>query len=169
MNQPIRIAVIAHALRSAGGLSVGRELIDNITRIAPHNKYLFLIPEGLGYEVMCERIPDAEIVTIGSMSLAKRVWQDRFVTPKIIKAFAPDSILALDSSLGLVNPPCPQTIFLHAPQLLYPKSHYGPRNLIDTLRHAYLNRHFKIELKKTQSVICQTEVMEARLRQFFEF
>jgi len=169
MTHPIRIAVIAHALRSAGGLSVGLELIDNITRIAPQNKYLFLIPEGLGYEEMCERIPDAEIITLGPMGLAKRVWQDRFVTPKIIKNFAPDSILALDSSLGLTNPPCPQTIFLHAPQLLYPKSHYGPRNFNDKLRHKYLNRHFRLELKNTQTVICQTEVMESRLREYFNF
>ena len=105
MKQPVKIAVIAHALRTAGGLSVGRDLIDGITRIAPENHYLFLIPEGLGYEERCERAPGAEIRVLPEMNIVKRIWHDKFKTPKIIKSFDPDVVLALDSSLGLTNQP----------------------------------------------------------------
>ena len=169
MNQPTKIAVIAHALRSAGGLSVGRDLIDGITRIAPENKYLFLIPEGLGYEALCERVPNAEIHALQSMNFAKRIWRDRFTTPKIIKSFKPDAVLALDSSLGLVNPPSPQAIVFYAAQLLYPDSHFGPRTFKDKIRHNYLKRHFIKELKRTQLVFCQTEVMKTRLKDIYNF
>jgi len=169
MTQPTRIAVIAHALRSAGGLSVGRDLVDGITRIAPENKYLFLIPEGLGYEALCERVPNAEIHALPSMNFAKRIWRDRFKTPKLIKSFKPDTVLALDSSLGLANPPSPQAIVFYAAQLLYPDSHFGPRTFKDKIRHRYLKSHFIKELKQTQLVFCQTEVMKTRLREIYGF
>jgi glycosyltransferase involved in cell wall biosynthesis len=131
MHQPVKIAVIAHALRSAGGLSVGRDLIDGITRAAPGNQYLFLIPGGSGYEALCERIPSAEFLTTPNMNILARLWHDRFTVPKIIKSYDPDVVLALDSSLGLTNPPCPQAIVFYAAQLLYPDSHFGPRTLKD--------------------------------------
>jgi glycosyltransferase involved in cell wall biosynthesis len=169
MSQPTKIAVIAHALRSAGGLSVGRDLIDGITSVAPENEYLFLIPEGLGYEELCERIPNAEIHALPAVNFAKRVWQDRVRTPKLIKAFDPDVVLALDSSLGLAKPPSPQAIVFYAAQLLYPESHFGPRTLKDKIRHKYLKRHFTKELIKTQLVFCQTEVMATRLRETYGF
>jgi glycosyltransferase involved in cell wall biosynthesis len=169
MTQPTRIAVIAHALRSAGGLSVGRDLVDGITRIAPGNEYLFLIPEGLGYEALCERVPNAEIHALPSMNFAKRLWRDRFTTPKSIKSFKPDAVLALDSSLGLANPPSPQAIVFYAAQLLYPDSHFGPRTFKDKIRHRYLKSHFTKELKQTQLVFCQTEVMKTRLRDIYRF
>jgi len=69
MKQPVKIAVIAHVLRTAGGLSVGRDLIDGITRVAPENHYLFLIPEGPGYEERCERAPGAEIRMLPEMNI----------------------------------------------------------------------------------------------------
>lgn len=169
MTQPTRIAVIAHALRSAGGLSVGRDLIDGITRTAPGNQYLFLIPEGLGYEELCERVPSAEIHALSSMNFVKRIWRDKFTTPKIVKEFKPDVVLALDSSLGLTNPPGPQAIVFYAAQLLYPDSHFGPRTFKDKIRHNYLKRHFIKELKRTQLVFCQTEVMKTRLKDIYNF
>jgi glycosyltransferase involved in cell wall biosynthesis len=169
MSKPTRIAVIAHALRSAGGLSVGRDLIDGITRVATDNKYLFLIPEGLGYEALSERIPGSEIRTVPTMNSLRRVWYDRFTAPKLIKSFNPDAVLALDSSLGLANPPSPQAIVFYAAQLLYPDSHFGPRTLKDKIRHKYLKRHFIKELKKTQLVFCQTEVTKNRLRDIYGF
>ncbi|NQW21537.1 MAG: glycosyltransferase [Chloroflexi bacterium] len=169
MPNPAKIAVIAHALRSAGGLSVGRYLIDGITRVVPENNYLFLIPEGLGYEELCERVPNAEIHALPAVNFAKRIWQDRVRTPKLIKSFAPDVILALDSSLGMVKPPSPQAIVFYAAQLLYPESHFGPRTFKDKVRHKYLKRHFTKELKATQLVFCQTAVMANRLREIYGF
>jgi glycosyltransferase involved in cell wall biosynthesis len=169
MSNPTRIAVIAHALRSAGGLSVGRDLVDGITRVAPEYEYLFLIPEGLGYEELCQRVPNAEIHAMPAVNFAKRVWQDRVRTPKLIKSFAPDAVLALDSSLGLAKPPSPQAIVFYAAQLLYPESHFGPRTFKDKVRHKYLKRHFSKELKATQLVFCQTEVMVDRLKDIYGF
>ena len=103
------------------------------------------------------------------MNFAKRIWRDRFTTPKLIKTFKPDAVLALDSSLGLANPPSPQAIVFYAAQLLYPASHLGPRTFKDKLRHRYLKWHFVRELKKTQLVFCQTEVMKSRLKDIYSF
>ena len=41
-----RIAVVAHNLRSAGGLSVGRNIVATLPKIAPMYTYLMIVPEG---------------------------------------------------------------------------------------------------------------------------
>jgi hypothetical protein len=43
-HSSMRIAVMAHALHVAGGLSVGQNLIAAFGRVAPGNEYLITIP-----------------------------------------------------------------------------------------------------------------------------
>ena len=47
----MRIAVLAHNLRDTGGLSVGKNIVHLLPKIAPQHYYLFLIPIGTGYEI----------------------------------------------------------------------------------------------------------------------
>lgn len=166
---PFRIAVIAHALRTAGGLSVGRNIIDALVRIAPQNEYCFIVPDGVGYEPLCDRAPHSEINLTREMGVLARLRYDKYRLPRIVDAFRPDVILALDSSLGLLKPPCPQAILVHAPQLLYPDNHFGPRTLMDKIRHRYLMWHFHKELTRTQLVLCQTAGMERRLLESYQY
>lgn len=50
MSTRLRVAVLAHTLRVAGGLSVGQNLLAGLSRVAPQHDYLISVPTGLGYE-----------------------------------------------------------------------------------------------------------------------
>lgn len=45
----MRIAIIAHNLRSAGGLSVGQNIVGVLPAIAPVHTFLMIVPQGCGY------------------------------------------------------------------------------------------------------------------------
>ena len=51
----MRVALIAHNLWTAGGLSVGTNLISSLVKAGPWNQYLAVVPAGVGYEPIAER------------------------------------------------------------------------------------------------------------------
>ena len=167
--RPLRIAVIGHALRSAGGLSVGKNLTAAIAKAAPEDEILFVVPEGAGYEAGLAGHPRARALPLPPMGAAKRVLSDAVEVPRVVRGFAPDVVLALDSSHAMLRPPCPQLVLLHAPQLVYPSRFYGPRTLANRARHAFLERRFRRALPRTAAVLCQTQVMADRLRGRFGY
>ena len=164
----LRIAVVAHALRAAGGLSVGRNMIDALVRVAPGHEYCFIVPDGVGYEPLCACAPRSQVHLCRPMGVLGILRYDKYLLPRVIDTFKPDVVLAL-GNLGLLNPPCPQAVFLHQPHLLYPDKHFGPRNLKNKVRHRYLKWHFHRQLTKTQLILCQTQVVANRVRNIYGF
>ena len=160
---PLRIFVLAHALRAAGGLNVGLNLIESMIRQAPQHHYAFVVPANLGYEAICAKAPHGEVYAYQTTSGLHRIWYDRHHLPKLIAAFKPDLLLAL-GNLGLSNPSCPQAVFVHQPQLVYPTKHFGPQSIKNKLRAFYVKYRFKRQLESTQLLLCQTEVVARRLR-----
>ena len=51
-GRPLRIAVLAHGLVRAGGLSVGRNMLAALGRVAPQHRYLVTAPSDRGYEAI---------------------------------------------------------------------------------------------------------------------
>ncbi len=162
-QSPMRIFVLAHGLRTAGGLNVGLNLIQSLIHQAPQHHFAFLIPVGVGYEAVCAQAPNAEVHSYQTTGNVQRIWFDRHHLPKLIARFAPDILLAL-GNLGLTHPPCPQAVFVHQPQLVYPPKHFGPLRLKNRLRAFYVKYRFKRQLASTQLLLCQTEVVARRLR-----
>ena len=168
-NDPFRLAVVAPALRSAGGLAVGRNLIEALISVAPNTDFCFIVPSGVGYEAICSRARNARIFPTAAMGAFERLRFDTLRIPEILESFSPDVVLALDSSHAVRNPRWPQAIFVQDAHPLYPSSQYGPRTLKARVRNAYLNWHFRRSLVGTGLVFVQTEVMAARLRSAFAF
>lgn len=167
-GDPLRIVVLGTALRSAGGLSVGRNMVEAVVRVAPDNEYLFFVPGDVGYEEICARAPHSETQFTKPTSELSRLWYDWVRLPKIVAKFQPDAILGI-TALGLLNPGCPQAVLVDQPQLIYSDRHSGPRTVRDRLRHAYLRWHFRRQLAHTQLVLCRTEDTARRLREQYEF
>ena len=46
----MRLAILAHNLRFAGGRSVGINVISALARVANEHEYLLFMPRNLGYE-----------------------------------------------------------------------------------------------------------------------
>ena len=92
----LRIAVLAHNLRVAGGLSIGKNVIAALGRVAPEHTYFCTIPEGLGYEEICQKIPRCQTLVHGHKGGFVRRWLfEVFRLPKAIESFRPDLLLGL--------------------------------------------------------------------------
>lgn len=165
----LRVCILAHSCRVAGGLSVGRNLTAALGRVAPQHDYMVTIPAGLGYEEICSHILRCEpIVYEHRGGLIGRWFYETFTLPRIVRAFGPDVVLSLDSR-GLTNPPCPQTVFCDDPHLYYPARHYARETRRSRLLNLYKRRSFRRQLRNTQVLLCPTPVAEARLRQTYRY
>jgi len=119
----MRIILLAHNLRVAGGLSVGRNIVATMPEIAPVHEYLMIVPAGLDYDTG-KKLSNVRFLEVPAMSLAKRIWFDLVKLPKIVKDFQPDWVWGLGNG-GLRNPPCKQAILFHDSHLIYPEKHFS--------------------------------------------
>lgn len=163
-GRPLRIAVLAHGLGRAGGMSVGKNLLAALGRVAGHHRYLVTAPEGMGYDDAVATMPQVALRPFGFRGgLPGRLWAEwRRVRPAI-REFAPDALVDLNSH-GLIDPPCPQAILLQRPHYCYPPRHWRSDTLRNKLLFRHHIRHFARALRRTDLLLCQTAVMERRVR-----
>lgn len=159
----LRIAVLGHGLSGTGAVSVGKNLIAALGRVAPQHTYLVTIPAGGGFEEVCAGLPHVHTEVLKRPGLVRRWFYETFRLPKIIAGLRPDVLLAL-ADRGLANPPCPQAILVHRPHLFYPPKHYANDTLKNKMLHWYHGRHLAKSLRQTALLVCQTPVAERRLR-----
>ncbi|HUW85219.1 MAG TPA: glycosyltransferase [Phycisphaerae bacterium] len=165
----MRIAVLADALRAAGGLSVGKNMIAAMGRVAPEHTYLLTLPAGVGYEPIIEHVPRCEAVFRHDRGKRVRLWLYRtFEEPRLVKRFGPDVILSLGNR-GLLDPPCPQAILVQDAHHFYPSEQYGQETPMLRLIWRYHAQHLRKTLRRAQLVLCQTAVAERRLRQTHDY
>lgn len=165
----MRIAVLAHSARVAGGLSVGKNLVAAMGRVAPQHTFLFVIPAALGFEEICAGIPGCETFVVEHRGgLFGRWLFETFALGKIVSAFRPDVVFA-SANRGLRHPPCPQALLIQDPHLFYPRRHFGYRSLVAKVKHWVNIRHLRRVLRDTQLVLCQTPVAARRLVQRYKY
>lgn len=162
----LKVFVMAHPLRSAGGRTVGLNVIRAMIALRPEWHYYFLVPAGVGYEDICAQADNAHVHALPSMGALRRFFFDAFQMKDLVNNFAPDLVFSL-ANLGLSRPDFPQAVFVHQPHLFYPDKHYGPRTLFNILRHGLIKRKFARQLKNTALVFCQTKVIRDRLKSHY--
>jgi glycosyltransferase involved in cell wall biosynthesis len=160
--------VLAHGLRVAGGLSVGRNIIAALGAVAPEHAYLVTFPSGVGYEAQVAKIPNCQSVDYQYQGKIQRWRFDRVFLPKIVRDFKPDIVFGLGNR-GLLDPPCPQAILVQDPHNFYPARHLGRIDLLERVRTAYNARHLGQCLRRTELVFCQQEVALKRLKETFNY
>jgi glycosyltransferase involved in cell wall biosynthesis len=164
----MRIAVLAHNLRVAGGMSVGKNIVALLPVVGPEHTYLMLIPEGLGY-ARHENQKRVAIHEVPGMSFVKRLRFDSCYLPRLIKEFDPDIVWAL-GNLGLQKPPCKQAILIHQPHLVYSSRHYGKMCFSERVKIMCLVKHWvRRSLKHTDMIFCQTPIMCERFSRSFKY
>lgn len=166
----MRIALLAHALRGGGGISVGRNLIAALGRIAPGERYLVTIPAGLGYEEVCRELPESETLVLRDHSWPSRWGFDRRELPERLEVFRPDVVVGM-ASLGYQGRNrFPQAILFHNPYLLYPRRHFGRTISRRELLEIRLKRSvFSRDLRRTGLIFSPTEVTERRIRERYGY
>ncbi|HDM75256.1 MAG TPA: glycosyltransferase family 1 protein [Deltaproteobacteria bacterium] len=163
----MRIAVLAHNLRDTGGLSVGKNIVHLLPKIAPQHYYLFLIPVGTGYEIRKDSTR-VNYIEIPEMGLIQRALFEKLKLPKLIKDFKPDLIWGL-GNIGLRNPPCRQAILFHDAHLIYPERHYALETWTRKMKKRLLKRHLRKCLPRVDVVFCQTETAKKRFADVFNY
>lgn len=163
----MRIAILAHNLRVAGGLSVGKNIVAILPKVAPQHEYFMIIPSELGYETHGEK-ENVSVIEIEQMSFLKRIFFDLLVLPKLVKKFNPDVIFGL-GNLGIINPPCKQAILVQKSNLMYSAKHYKRELYKYRLKNLLLKQRIKKILRYTQLVFCQTPVVKEKFAHVFKY
>ena len=168
----MKIALVAHNLKVAGGLSVGKNIIRTLPEIAPMHEYLIVVPEGCRYPTF-ENHSRVKMLQCPSMAAWKRWYWDKTTLRHTLKQFQPDWIWGL-GNLGFGNFGCRQSILFHFPHLLYSgiktanpftlKEHIWLR-----FKYFYLEQRLKKDLTYLNSVYCQTEVAQERLSRIYNY
>lgn len=164
----MKLAILSHGLRAAGGRSVGYNFLSELRYVAPANQYLIVIPEGCGYSEI--RYPNkTELIAFSSRRrLQGRLMYDLYELPRLVDNFSPDVILGL-GNVGLLHPKVPQAILFHKPQLIYPSKHKEGEVFTKRVYNWGLKFWIKWSLRSTQLVLCQTEASKKRFQSTFNF
>lgn len=151
-------------MRVGGGLSVGLNMLSAMGRVGSEHEFLCVVPPGLGYEEAVASMTTCQLVTHRHTGYLNRWKFESFQLPRLVREFSSDVVLALGGR-GILHPGCPQAAFPQDPHFFYPASHFGLETRSIRLKKLYHKSHFVRQLKATQLVLVQTEVVERRLRQ----
>ena len=164
----MRIVLFAHNLKMAGGLSVGRNLINSMLEVAPMHEYLIVIPSEADYPDY-GRQDNVEVLKCPPMPLLKRHFWERKTLRKAIAEFGPDWIWSL-GNVPISHPPCRQSLLIHNPNLVYPQKQFGISCPLSIRLNIRAQQHFINKgLSGVNHVHCQTDVMRRRFCGKFRF
>lgn len=162
----MRLLVLAHANRTAGGRSVGRNMLMALERRESRVEILPVLPAGYGYEELVERTAMRPLWFRQNGSLARRLFFDAVVLPRYAREVRADAILAL-GNVGLSRPPVPQAVLIHDAHYVYPTRCYGRMPGLERAR--YLVQGFQIarSIPRCSLVYCQTRTMLRRIQETY--
>lgn len=115
----MRIAVLAHNLRSAGGLSTGRNMISCLADVGDAHDYLLILPADVGYEELTKPTRSTCHFCKIKTNLFLQLLRNERQLPLKIASWRPDVIWCL-GNFGLANPPVPQAVLLQNAFYAYP-------------------------------------------------
>jgi glycosyltransferase involved in cell wall biosynthesis len=163
----MRIVLVAHNLRIAGGLSVGQSILRTLPEIAPIHDYLIFVPSGCGYPDYSNR-KNVQLIECPSRGIVSRFFWEWFLLTRIISSFHPGWIWCL-GNYGLTHPGCRQSILFHDSHLIYPASKFGDVGCWYLFKKWLLNRKLRASLAYTSTVYCQTDTVRQKFHESFNY
>jgi glycosyltransferase involved in cell wall biosynthesis len=166
----MRVAIIAHALRNGGGISIGKNTIAVLRKLAPSNEYFISIPANLGYEEICDGLPDHQVSIFDHNSnLACRYIYEAVKLPKIITEFNANIVLCL-GNVAIKGIDAQQILLLHNAYYVYDYNNLGRKIKIKEKILFLLQRYrFRSDLKRVHLLICQTKTMMRRVSAAYNY
>lgn len=163
----MKIAILAHNLRVAGGRSVGLNVIAGLSRLPNEHEYLIIMPTGVGYEEIPKpaRSTCVHFVRKGQLQQA---WYEMFTLPKLVRDFGAERAWGL-GNFGLHSAKVPQGILFHQSHLVYDPSDL-PRPVWKVSNSTkYIRWRIKQALKTRPLMFCQTETAKSRFRKMMNY
>lgn len=167
----MRIAIIAHNLRVAGGLSVGRNTVAALRRVADQHEYLLILPVDVGYEAIefpthCDRRFFNR--GTGLRGVLAQLKYDFVMLERDINAWKPDRILGL-GNFGIKNPCCPQAIVCQDAHFTYDPRKQPKRLWENGPDMKLAGWRLKRTIAPSRLVFCQTQTMLDRFREMYSY
>jgi glycosyltransferase involved in cell wall biosynthesis len=163
----MRIAVVAHNLRSAGGLSVGRNIVALLPDIAPSHEYLFLVPAAAGYDRHSHR-EHVEVVEVSAPdSMIIGPFASLFDVRARVRRFGPDLVWSL-GNLPLRGTGAQQALLVHDPHLFYSSRSFATELARNRMRKRLVAWYLRRSLKFVDVVFCQTRTAASRFAARYE-
>lgn len=167
----MRIAVLAHNMRAAGGLTVGRNTIAALRRVADEHEYFLALPAGAGYESL--ELPTRSQVryfhrAAGARGVVKQLWFDFARLGNIVRAQRPDVVWGL-GNFGLRRPGCPQAFVCQDAHFVYDPAKQPRRLWSKTADYRVSLWRMRRSLPWTGLVFCPTQVLLDRFRATFAY
>jgi len=164
----MRMAIVAHNLRVAGGLSVGLSVVSALARVADHHEYLLILPAGVGYEAAAKPTRATCRFYRRRAGFLGQLLFEQFRLPFLVRGFKPDVVWGL-GNFGLVRPGVPQAMVLQQAYFVYdPSEQIKPIWRVSRITRYGAWRLARC-LRATQIVFCQTKTMARRFAQAFGY
>ena len=163
----MRIVLYAHNLRSAGGLSVGRNIVSSIPKIAPMHTYYIIVPVGCGYPDF-EGNDNIRVLECPKMNLLRRKIWEHTILRKAIYSFKPNWIWALGNT-AIVPAPCKQSLLFHNSNRVYRIKTARPISLRSRLFKRLSDLLLRNSLRFVNRLYCQTRTMRKRSHEKLNF
>lgn len=160
--------MLAHGLRSGGGMVVGKNFAKALAQTTVRHEYLLTVPADCGYESIV--LPKGSELYICPKvgSLFSRLQLELWEIPSIVKRYQADAVLGL-GNFGLATVDCPQAIWIQNAYLVYPSKYY-PNTPLRMHIHRELERFYLRRcLPHIQLIFCQTPVMRERISGFYNY
>ena len=156
----MKIAVIAHGLRVAGGRSVAQNIIASLARAGVEHEYLLVMPKGVGYEEIEQPYSaTAYYVAVPGGFIGRAVY-DAIFLPALVKRWEPDCIFCL-GNFGLSVGGAKQAVLFHKSHFVYPEVSFA-LTPSDRLKNCIIESQIRRSLPFTDLVFCQTEALKQR-------
>ncbi len=163
----MRIMVLAHNLRAAGGLSVGLNVLSSLSQVGDQHEYFLILPADVGYESISLPTKNRTYYYHRTRGSIGQFWFERTMLPKLARQYQPDLVWGL-GNFGLPHPPGLQAFLLHMPQFLYGSQH-ARLQLGERVLSGLMRRRMVKSLPSTQLVFCQTQTMARRFSDQYHF
>jgi len=164
----LRISVLAYQLRVGGALSVGRNVVAALARVADDHEYQFILPAGAGYEDLPKPSCASCVYYRRPAGAIGQLWFEGFHVPGLVRAFSPQVVWGMANS-ALRRPQAKQAILFHKPQFIYGPEQTRLETRWIRWRNELARRRLRAHLKSTQLVFCQTSVAAERFRRCFDY
>ena len=163
----MRIVLLANNLRTAGGLSVGKNIVVSLPQVASQHQYLMIVPGKCGYPRF-NQVEKIKVHECPKMNLLSRWFWERCVLSTAILKFQPDWIWAL-GNVPLPHPPCRQSLLFHNSHRLYPEVSRIGATALERIFKFISDRMQAASIKWVKRVYCQTETTRQLFHEKFSF
>lgn len=162
-----KIAVLCHALKAGGGISVGQNCVAALKRQMPAAEFWVSVPQGLNYiEFIGGERTHFEVFEQKNY-LQHWIYENKTLPTKL-KTWKPDVVVALGNR-AIPYMVCPQLLLIHDSHLFYPVKYYSRESIKRKLLKSFQRWQMKRDLKRVDTLLLQTETAEKRVRERFDY